>query len=67
MATDAAALGAALQATWCERYPSTSLEDLCARLVRLDERSRTNPEPNRVAAYGQAYARYCQALENHYS
>ena len=64
--TDAAALGAALQAAWCERYPNASLEGLCTRLVQLDEGSRADPEPERVAAYEQAYTRYCQALTDHY-
>ena len=63
--TDAAALGAALQAAWCERYPDAPLEYLCARLVHLDEESRADPEPDRVAAYHQAYARYRQALTAH--
>jgi len=64
--TDAAALGAALQAAWCERYPNASLEGLCTRLVQLDEGSRADPEPERVAAYEQAYTRYRQALTDHY-
>lgn len=66
MITDAAALGAALQAAWCAHYPDTSLEDLCAQLVLLDEDSRADPIPEHVAAYEHAYARYRQALASHY-
>ncbi|MFC3284684.1 xylulokinase [Litchfieldella rifensis] len=65
--TDAAALGAALQAAWCERYPDTPLEDLCARLVHLDEGTHTEPEPDRITAYHGAYGRYRQALADHYT
>ena len=64
--TDAAALGAALQAAWCERYPHASLEDLCGRIVQLDEGSRADPDPECVNAYEQTYARYLQALTDHY-
>ncbi|MFC3282688.1 xylulokinase [Litchfieldella rifensis] len=60
--TDAAALGAALQAAWCDRNATTSLEALCAHLVRLDERSLANPAPAHVEAYHEVYARYRQAL-----
>lgn len=60
--TDAAALGAALQAAWCERQSGTSLETLCERLVVLDEATRAEPVSARVAAYEAVYTRYRQAL-----
>ncbi|PMR67189.1 xylulokinase [Halomonas heilongjiangensis] len=61
--TDAAALGAALQAAWCHRREQgVTLEQLCARLVHLDERSLADPEPASVAAYQGVYARYREAL-----
>lgn len=60
--TDAAALGAALQAAWCHQRGATSLEALCKRLVHLDEGSLANPEPMRVEAYQEIYTRYRQAL-----
>lgn len=60
--TDAAALGAALQAAWCDRNDTTTLETLCAHLVHLDERSLANPDPAHVEAYHEIYARYRQAL-----
>lgn len=61
--TDAAALGAALQAAWChQRGQGVTLERLCQRLVRLDEGSRAEPDARRVDAYHEVYARYRLAL-----
>lgn len=63
--TDAAALGAALQAAWCDQRclrPDASLEALCERLVHLDEGTRTDPEPKNVEAYQAVYARYRRML-----
>ncbi|WP_254277045.1 xylulokinase [Halomonas sp. 3H] len=62
--TDAAALGAALQAAWCHRAGKGDgeLAELCERLVTLDEASRAEPDANHVAAYDQVYARYRRAL-----
>ncbi len=61
--TDAAALGAALQAAWChQRHQGVTLEALCARLVHLDAGSLAEPEPGAVAAYREVYARYHRAL-----
>ncbi|MCK2184479.1 xylulokinase [Halomonas getboli] len=69
--TDAAALGAAVQAAWCEggrddKTPEASLEALCVRLVHLDESSRASPDAERVAAYEAVYARYRRALADHH-
>ncbi|WP_227367637.1 xylulokinase [Halomonas sp. M20] len=64
--TDAAALGAAIQAAWCDRQEMDSLDALCARLVHLDESSRADPEPARVEAYHDAYGRYRRALTKHH-
>ncbi|CDG51919.1 xylulokinase [Halomonas sp. ATBC28] len=62
--TDAAALGAAIQAAWCDqRSEGVTLEALCERLVHLDAKSLANPQPENVAAYQPIYARYCAALE----
>ncbi|RTQ97682.1 xylulokinase [Halomonas nitroreducens] len=58
--TDAAALGAALQAAWCQE--GGELADLCVRLVHLDEASRAEPAPANVAAYREVYARYRRRL-----
>ncbi|WP_111412604.1 xylulokinase [Billgrantia lactosivorans] len=59
--TDAAALGAALQAAWCER-PDATLPALCERLVHLDEASLAEPKATSVSAYETVYARYREAL-----
>ncbi|TVP49027.1 MAG: xylulokinase [Halomonas sp.] len=62
--TDAAALGAAIQAAWCDqRSQGVTLEALCEKLVHLDAQSLADPQPARVAAYQPIYARYCAALE----
>ena len=62
--TDAAALGAAIQAAWCDqRSEGVTLEALCERLVHLDAQSLADPQPESVAAYQPIYARYCAALE----
>ncbi len=56
--SEAAALGAAIQAAWCQS--GESLEALCARCVSVDPASRTQPVSASVAAYQQAYERYQQ-------
>ncbi len=63
--TDAAALGAALQAAWCHRGDAT-LASLCARLVHLDEASLAEPDPASIASYAEVYGRYRQALAAHH-
>ncbi|AKA24556.1 xylulokinase [Pseudomonas chlororaphis] len=61
--SEAAALGAAIQAAWCrsadgeQRY---SLAQLCQRCVKLDPASETLPIAAHVAAYQQVYERYQQ-------
>lgn len=54
--TEAAALGAALQAAWSlgrESGAGESLEALCRRCVALDESTRTQPQARQQAAYEQ--------------
>jgi xylulokinase len=61
--SEAAALGAAIQAAWCTSWANgheDSLEDLCERCVKLDLASETLPIADNVAAYQQAYERYRQ-------
>ncbi|WP_031763443.1 FGGY-family carbohydrate kinase, partial [Pseudomonas aeruginosa] len=63
--TEAAALGAALQAAWSlgrESGAGESLEALCRRCVALDESTRTQPQARQQAAYEQAYRRYLEHL-----
>ncbi|MFG6666317.1 xylulokinase [Halomonas sp. HNIBRBA4712] len=61
--TDAAALGAALQAAWCEqRSQGTTLTTLCQRVVHLDAASLAEPDPARVEAYREVYRRYRETL-----
>ena len=58
---EAGAIGAALQALWCD-YATTegdsSIEEITTRFVQLDEPSRMNPLPSRVAIYDEIYQRY---------
>ncbi|NUU36708.1 xylulokinase [Pseudomonas sp. C2B4] len=61
--SEAAALGAAIQAAWCTsraRGRKDSLADLCERCVKLDTASETRPIAKNVAAAQQAYERYQQ-------
>ena len=61
--SEAAALGAAIQAAWCTSWANgreDSLEDLCERCVKLDLASETLPIADNVAASQQAYERYRQ-------
>jgi xylulokinase len=61
--SEAAALGAAIQAAWCYFHSSDraqSLAQLCQRCVKLDASSKTLPIAANVAAYQQAYERYQQ-------
>ena len=61
--SEAAALGAAIQAAWCKSWENgheDSLEDLCERCVKLDTASETLPIADNVAACQQAYERYQQ-------
>lgn len=59
--TEAAALGAAIQAAWClarERGRETGLDELCQRCVNLDSGSETLPDPQRSAEYQAVYRGY---------
>jgi xylulokinase/toxin CptA len=59
--TEAAALGAAIQAAWClarEKGLGTRLDELCATCVSLDASSETLPDPARSTRYERVYQRY---------
>lgn len=61
--SEAAALGAAIQAAWCKSWSNgheDTLADLCQRCVKLDLSSETLPNAANVAAFQQAYERYLQ-------
>ncbi|WPO98409.1 xylulokinase [Pseudomonas sp. HR96] len=56
--TEAAALGAAIQAAWCVADGGQSLGELCQRCVRLDSATQTHPIAANVSAYETVYQRY---------
>lgn len=61
--SEAAALGAAIQAAWCESCSNgheDTLAALCERCVKLDLNSETLPVAANVAAFQQVYERYQQ-------
>jgi xylulokinase len=63
--SEAAALGAAIQAAWCVSSANghaDSLATLCERCVKLDPASETLPDADNVQACQQAYQRYQQHL-----
>ncbi|WHS62878.1 xylulokinase [Pseudomonas sp. G2-4] len=58
--SEAAALGAAIQAAWCHSGAQENLAELCKRCVKLDLGSETRPITEHVAASQQAYELYRQ-------
>ncbi|KAA8996133.1 xylulokinase [Affinibrenneria salicis] len=67
---ESAALGAAIQAMWCDQLaddpalaPAPLLDALCRRFVRLDESTRTRPDPQRRQQYAGLYADYLRQLQ----
>lgn len=61
--SEAAALGAAIQAAWCKSWSNgheETLADLCQRCVKVDLSSETLPIAANVAAFQQVYERYQQ-------
>lgn len=67
--SEAAALGAALQAAWCEQGlhgQGTSLAALCSAAIRMDQTTHTQPDPDSVACYADVYEQYQRALELRY-
>ncbi len=64
--SEAAALGAAIQAAWCFSRTTDreqSLEQLCMRCVSLDSASETRPQAQNVAAYQRVYEHYRSQLQ----
>ncbi|MCD6009598.1 MAG: xylulokinase [Pseudomonadota bacterium] len=67
--TEAAALGAAIQAAWCDarqRGEGNSLATLCQRLVSLDADTRARPRSEAATRYDERYRGYRQALAERY-
>ena len=60
--SEAAALGAAIQAAWCASAGQQTLADICQRCVRLDPTSARQPTAQNVQAYEQLYLRYRQQV-----
>jgi xylulokinase len=64
--SEAAALGAAIQAAWCQSRESgegQSLQALCERCVSLEPSSETRPIAENVAAYHTVYQHYRNQLQ----
>ncbi|WP_268796641.1 xylulokinase [Pseudomonas huanghezhanensis] len=64
--SEAAALGAAIQAAWCQSQTAgegQSLQALCERCVSLEPSSETRPIAENVAAYHSVYQHYRQQLQ----
>jgi xylulokinase len=64
--TEAAALGAAIQAAWCHSHvegAAESLQALSERCVSLDPGSETRPVAEHVAAYHKVYQHYRNQLQ----
>lgn len=64
--SEAAALGAAIQAAWCwseENGQHQGLQALCQRCVSLDASSETQPIRENVIVYQQVYDRYRHYLQ----
>jgi len=64
--TEAAALGAAIQAAWCashEHGEALSLDDLCERCVTLDDTRGAQPDALRSRAYEGVYQRYREQVQ----
>ncbi|MCK2041225.1 xylulokinase [Chromohalobacter sp. TMW 2.2308] len=67
--TEAAALGGAIQAAWCDtlsRGTGESLSALTERLVEVDLDTLTRPRGEPVRRYQELYQRYRQALAERY-
>lgn len=63
--TDAAALGGAIQAMWCEQ-PMLDLAAICQQWVRLDDTTLAMPQTEPVTHYHEIYRRYRAALAEHH-
>lgn len=58
---EAGAIGAALQALWCESSVNDhtiTLEEIAAKFVKLDEASAILPDPSTAVQYDEIYSKY---------
>lgn len=63
---EAGAIGAALQALWCESSVNDhdiTLEEITAQFVKLDEPSSVLPDPSIAAQYEEIYRKYLAVNE----
>lgn len=66
---EAAALGGALQAQWCDEYMQgrrTALADICRHAVDIDRSTLTSPDRDNVSRYADVYADYVETLKDRY-
>ncbi|RKQ96881.1 xylulokinase [Kushneria sinocarnis] len=66
---EAAALGAALQAQWCERRQqgeTIELHELCEQAVDIDESTLTIPDEESAGRYREVYRDYLKTLRERY-
>lgn len=69
VSSEAAALGGAIQAVWCdlhEQGQDVSLGELCSDLVVMNDALMAEPQLDAVQAYEQAYQAYLLAVAAHY-
>lgn len=67
--SEAAALGGAIQAAWCDqrhRGRDVSLTELCERCVAIDPASRVEPIPQNVERYQAVYQTYRSQVKTLY-
>ncbi len=70
--TEAAALGAAIQAAWCHQLSSSKassdqlLQQLCQQCINLDPSSYTEPDEQCIEIYDQLFENYQQTLKTLY-
>jgi len=70
---ESAALGAAIQAMWCQQLhsgskvpPQALLARLCQQFVHQDNHSRAEPDDDRKRRYAELYQRYLHLLHKEY-
>jgi len=67
--SEAAALGGAIQAIWCDHHQAgeaVSLSSLCEQMIRFDPSAQSDPNPETVGEYEAAFQRYLTLLQQHY-